>query len=207
MGGVTGGPDMQWLFSVARANGQSDLVVSYGSTTSAQLAVGFEEAAARLAGTAKGAPLDDIVLMPYLLLMRQSYELELKSAINEFAGVYRRHFDGNTEEWARTAVEARLKNELGHRLLQLYREMERIWNLLDLPERPLPDIAKTVDMFHQLDPHGVALRYAARIHKTQQSISFRDLHSVLADGLSSLRACVDYVVVGCAAVPTVDDLT
>jgi hypothetical protein len=62
------------------------LIVRYPFQDDAVFAFSYKESADRLASTFKGDAPDDLMLLPFLTLYRQAYELQLKVIVHFLAG-------------------------------------------------------------------------------------------------------------------------
>ena len=155
---MAGVPKDPQFFVQAAGIGRENLVISYGHVNTAELAAHFAEAGERLAATSSGTGTDDMILMPYLTVMRQAVELGLKSAIAELAKTYRNYVNSSPGKWSIADLNKRLRERHGHKLVPLWNELDAIWADLAMPEA-LPASAKVVvEQLHDLDPSGVKSR-------------------------------------------------
>jgi hypothetical protein len=87
------------------------LIVRYPHRTDRDYAYFYHEAANRLASTYTGKPDDDTILVPFLMLYRHAFELELKNLIRFLSNIrYRYHESGNSE-LPREAIDETLRNK------------------------------------------------------------------------------------------------
>ncbi|PQM73915.1 hypothetical protein C5Y44_10655 [Corynebacterium sp. J010B-136] len=66
------------IFSEHESKGIADLLVYSPGQSNKDYALAYHESAKRLAGTFKGQAGDDLILLPFLALYRQAFELQLK---------------------------------------------------------------------------------------------------------------------------------
>ena len=91
-------PTSTKLLSSAPAAAYKTQIVRYPHEDSGRLALSFRQAAERLGATYKGNPEDDALLLPYLTLTRQAFELELKHLIATLASYRQTYVEGVTPE-------------------------------------------------------------------------------------------------------------
>ncbi|MGF0312493.1 hypothetical protein [Rhodococcus sp. IEGM1428] len=146
------------LFRRFPATDQHGLVVQHQPHGDEEFAMYFREAGERLADTFSGRPSDDLLLVPWLFLMRHAVELTLKNTIR-FAGALRRrsdHGDDPTYPFDLAALAARLGKN--HRIAPLLTEVDHHLEALGVEKTP-GDVFLTLTQLSQADPTGTAFRY------------------------------------------------
>ena len=157
------------------------------------MALAYHDAALRLAASFHGKPEDDLILLPFLMLYRQAFELNLKHFVRYLAALRLRRIDPRNEELAADTVDKRLREKHGHRLAAIRDELIGHWTALSLPQ-PFPQsVSKVIDLFHADDPRGTALRYAGDIEVVGQRADFPALAKWLGEEYSLLNACFDWI--------------
>lgn len=170
-----------------------DLIVRYPYQRTSDYAFAYHEAAKRLASTFRGRPEDDTMLLPFLLLYRHAYELQLKQLITYLAAVRRRYRRDPDPKLAREALDKRLRREYRHRLEPLLNEFLEHFAALDLPQA-LPDgITATIMLLHEADSTGMSFRYAELLPNTQEHTNFPALAGLLDEQLTLLSLTEDVV--------------
>ncbi|MDQ0260490.1 hypothetical protein J2W20_002394 [Sinomonas atrocyanea] len=174
------------------------LVVKASNETDRHLAAFYAEAAERLAGTFKGQPADDMILLPFLTLYRQAYELELKSIIRDWTRLRRELADANDPFLDRENVNKRLRLKHRHNLDALLAEARSHFNELDerfdlraeFPEQ----VVRVIGLLHEADESGTTFRYVSDHHPSQEErIDFPNLVRMLKQAFDILGAVEDYV--------------
>lgn len=159
------------IFSQQPSGGMSDLVVYYPGQNDTEYALAYHDAAMRLASTFKGRAKDDLLLLPFLTLFRQAFELQLKINIKELVTLRIEFLDGNAPELECERSVDKFK-ELGHNLRKILNKSVVHYGSLHLPE-PFPDSVKdTIRGFHEADKGGTAFRYAGQLHGDEERINF-----------------------------------
>lgn len=168
------------------------LIVRYPYQTNRDYALSFRFAAKRLAETFTGAPIDDLILLPFLTLYRHAFELELKNLIHFLVATRMTYVEGKTTELRQAVSDERFK-EMGHNLYKLLNEAQKHYDVLDLDE-PFPkEVQKLIRMLHEADHSGTAFRYAGQLPDTQEHADFPDLATMLDQQYNNLSVITDYV--------------
>lgn len=171
---------------------QRRLIVRYPYQTDRNYAYAYHFAARRLAATFGGEPQDDLILLPFLTLYRQAFELELKNLIRFLVDVRMTYVEGSTPELEKAASNDRLKG-LGHNLHKLLNEAKKHYDSLKLRE-PFPaEVETLVGMLHEADGSGTAFRYAGQLPDVQEYADFPDLAALLDQQYDNLAVITDYV--------------
>ncbi|MCO1657123.1 hypothetical protein [Pseudonocardia humida] len=183
----------------------SRLIVRYPHQTDRDYALFYREAATRLAGTYSGQPIDDTILMPFLMLYRQAFELQLKNFIRYLASVRRRYHDSAAPSLSSDVVGERLKKTLGHNLAKLLNELLKHYEALDLAE-PFPSgVKKVIQMLHEADQRGTAFRYSGEMPESQDRADFPALAALLDEELGKLIAVEDWIDSMYSAAPSPEE--
>lgn len=181
------------------------LIVRYPYQTSRDYASSYKLAAKRLAETFTGDTIDDLILLPFLTLYRQAFELELKNFIHFPVGIRLTYVDGATHELEHASSEARFK-KLGHNLHKLLNEAKKHYAALGLNDSFPADVQLIIGMLHEADRNGTAFRHAGQLPHTQEYVDFPDLAALLDQQHESLAVIIDYVDGVCSAAPTLREL-
>jgi hypothetical protein len=181
------------------------LIVRYPYETDRDYAFFYHEAAHRLASTYKGEPIDDTILIPFLMLYRQAFELKLKNFVRYLASIRRRYHDPTNSELDFEAIKKRIRGELGHNLAKLLNELLKHYESLDLPEEFPEGTKRLVLMMHDADNRGTAFSYAGEMPESQDLADFPDLVEMLDEEFRLLSALEDWVDAIYSAAPEPDD--
>lgn len=184
----------------------SRLVVRYPYQTDTQYAHSYHFAAQRLATTFRGQPEDDLLLLPFLTLYRQAFELQLKNTVRSLVGLRRRYLEGWTAELAEAVSEKRFKDDLGHNLYGLLNEAKKHFEALDLPEDFPRSVEGMIAKLHEADKAGTAFRYAGLLPETQEHADFPDLAGMLDREFEMLCVVVDWAESLYEPMPTLDEI-
>lgn len=179
------------------------LIVQWPNQTDRDLAFFYHESAKRLASTYTGQPIDDTILLPYLMLYRQAFELQLKTFTKYLARIRREHREPNNPDLTAEAIATKLRrpNMIGHKLEPLLNELLAHFNALDLTE-PFPSgIKDLLALLHQADAPGTYFRYAGNLPTTQINVDFPDLASRFDQQFNMLQAVEDWLYELFRAVP------
>ncbi|WP_260283302.1 hypothetical protein [Propionibacterium freudenreichii] len=196
---------LQLLTSVPSKD-YSRLMVRYPYQTDDQYAHAYHFAAQRLATTFGGELIDDLLLLPFLTLYRQAFELQLKNTIRSLVGLRIRYVEGRTTELLGAVSEERFKNRLGHNLCRLLNETKKHFDALNLPE-PFPkSVEGMVAKLDEADHSGTAFRYAGLLPETQEHADFPDLATMLDREFRMLCAAADYPEGLYDSMPTLDEI-
>lgn len=183
----------------------SRLIVRYPYQTNRDYALSYRFAAKRLAETFTGDSIDDLILLPFLTLYRQAFELELKNLIQFLVITRMTYVEGRTSELEQARSDERFK-ELGHNLHKLLNEAKKHYDALDLDESFPPEVEKLIAMLHEADKSGTAFRYAGQLPNTQEHADFPDLAALLDQQYDNLTVITDYVDGLYSAGPTLNEL-
>lgn len=158
------------------------------------LAYAYAESAKRLASTRGGRPEDDLILLPYLQLMRHAYEVQMKALCQQFAAWTREGFgsevldEGQVDE---QALNKRLRREYRHDLDAVLRELQEQYAGME-PSESFPEVvAEVVRALHAADGSGTALRYTGSLGAEQESLDFPRLVTWLEEGFGILEVLAD----------------
>lgn len=160
----------------------------------------------RLAETFTGKTEDDFLLMPFLTLYRQAFELELKNTIKFLINIRILYVDGKTSELLVAIKEERIKQDFGHNLYKLLSEVKKHYDALELPEAFPKGVEKLIVMLHDADSAGTAFRYAGQLPNVQEHADFPDLAALLDDQFRMLSVVEDYVDGLYSAGPTLNEI-
>lgn len=182
------------LLDSVPASADKSMIVQWPNSSERDLAFFYQEAATRLAATHKGDPIDDTILLPYLMLYRQAFELQLKAFTKYLAAMRRKHREPNNPDLAPEALAARLRSRpIGHKLEPLLAELLSHYNALDLQE-PFPtEVADLLALLHQADGPGNYFRYSGNLPTQRTSVDFRDLASLFYSQFNMLQGVEDWV--------------
>lgn len=168
----------------------------------------YRHCADRLVESHQGNPEDDEILMPFLTLYRQAYELLLKDLALCIAAHHRR-FGNPSPEYSRHAMEVRIGNgekNFGHKLKRSFAWVSRELELLKLSNEKLPsELTKAVDLLHDIDPWGTNFRYPDPALREPLNVDIYKLQSVLATGIDWLSAVYDHTDETLGAAPSHSD--
>lgn len=195
------------LLSSSPAMAYRSQIVRYPYEDSGRVALSYRQAADRLASTFEGNPEDDSLLLPYLSLTRQAFELELKHLIATLASYRQVYVEGVTPELTLAQDPEHLRVTYGHNLHKLLTEVERQYAALKLPSVFPASIRKVIQAFHEDDKAGVAFRYAGQLPEVQEHADFPTLHKLLTEAYDDLSLLEDYVDGTLSPGPTLHDLS
>ena len=181
------------------------LIVRYPYQTDRDFALSYQFAAKRLAETFAGDPVDDLILLPFLTLYRQTFELELKNLIRFLVHTRSSYIEGRTPELVEAVSDERLRS-LGHNLHKLLNETKKHYEALDLDESFPAEVESLIGMLHEADKSGTAFRYAGQLPTTQEYADFPDLARLLDQQYENLTVITDYVDGLYSAAPTLKEL-
>jgi len=209
MGGIPNGPAPGGkplrLLQAVPSKVYNRLIVRHPYKTDGDYAFFYHEAANRLASTYTGEPIDDTILIPFLMLYRQAFELKLKNFIRYLAGIRLRYDESANSELDPKTIDEKLRKELGHNLAKLLNELLKHYAFLDLPEGFPESVKKLVWMMHDADKHGTAFRYARQMPESQDSADFPDLVEMLDKEFRLLSAGEDWIDAIYSAAPDPED--
>ncbi len=177
------------------------LIVRYPYQSDRDYAHAYHAAAQRLASTYTGEPEDDAILIPYLLLYRHAFELQMKDMIRQLVAWRRDYGYGASEALRPAELEEHLKNRLGHRLGAILRYVTLQYDAVE-PSEPFPDsVTQVVTMLHEADKAGMAFRYSGLLPETQDNADFFDLQTALDEQFDLLSVTLDPISAGIDAMP------
>ncbi|WP_454115181.1 hypothetical protein [Microbacterium lacticum] len=182
------------------------LIVSYPYRQTSDFAYFYEESAKRLASTYRGQAEDDVILLPFLFLYRQAFELQLKNIVAFLAHTRIAYVDGPSPELEQLTDTDYLKRTYGHSLHKLLQEAKKQYAALGMDE-PFPEnVEKFIMMLHEDDGSGMAFRYAGQLPNVQEHADFPDLVALFDENYSMLSVVVDGVDGVMSAAPTLNEL-
>lgn len=163
----------------------------------------FSETANRVAESYKANPADDAILMPYLTLYRQAFELLLKDMALSFGSFYRRTGSSLTEFSRENMDELIGQNGFGHSLHKSFAYFEKHFEALGFATQPLPvSLPRAVKLLHSTDPSGTNFRYPDEKLGEVLNINFPKLHEELQEAIGWLWAVISYVDDALDSVPS-----
>ena len=171
----------------------SRLIVRYPYQTDRDYAFFYHESANRLASTYTGEPIDDTILMPFLMLYRHALELQLKNLIRYLAAIRRRYHEPANPELYSESIDKNLRDKIRHNLAKLINELIKHYESLGLDEEFPESVKKLIRMMHDADNHGTAFRYAGQMPERQDSADFPDLVEMLDREFRLLDALEDWI--------------
>tara|TARA_R110002124_G_scaffold287131_1_gene470604 strand:- start:8745 stop:9335 length:591 start_codon:yes stop_codon:yes gene_type:complete len=184
--------EMQTLFTEYGATDRSNLIQYNQHMLDRHLvAVGYADSARGLRASYTAQPWDDVILLPFLFLWRQTIELQLKIVVKDLATL--RRLDGDLgPEFESDKVDARLQNPrlVGHKLDKLTAEMLEHVAALGLQENPAETI-QTHALLGALDNGGTGFRYAGVLNVPSADIDFKGLADALDNAYRLLEVVSD----------------
>ncbi|NTW39856.1 MAG: hypothetical protein HGA44_08185 [Cellulomonadaceae bacterium] len=182
------------------------LIVRYPYQSDGDYAHAYQSSAQRLASTYAGRAEDDLILIPYLMLYRHAFELQMKSMIRRLVD-WREVYGHGLDDGLRGAtLEAHLKDNLGHGLYPIFNDLRNRYYAIAGVERIPPSIEKIISMLHEADRHGVSFRYAGGLPDRQENVDFPDLCAVLDQEFDWLSVWLDPLGAGFDAMPHPSEL-
>lgn len=166
-------------------------------------AMHYRECADRLAASHRGGdPRDDAILMPFLTLYRQAYELLLKDLALCIAA-HRVHSGDHSSQYSRTNMEQTIRSRpWGHNLDTAFTWVTNEIDQLNLSDDDMPDeLTKAVELLHQIDPTGTAFRYPPENLSQSLNVDLKKLQTDLSDGYHWLEAVYDFTNETLSAAP------
>lgn len=180
------------LFAAHPDVSQSGLIMRFAWEDDVTLASAFQGSAKRLAATHAGDSTDDMILLPYLTLYRQAFELALKVTIRELAALRREVLGDTSPDLTRDSVNKKLQYKIKHNLLELWDELTKHFTEL-YPGQELPDtLTKLFHLLHETDSSGTAFRYTGGLEANTERLDFPSLASSLDTQFDLLIAVRDY---------------
>lgn len=201
-----GKPQPLRLLKSAPSKEYKRLIVRYPYQTDIDYANAYHFSAKRLAGTFSGQPVDDLLLLPFLTLYRQAFELQLKNTIRYLAGVRMTYIEGRTPELVDAVSEKHFMNDLKHNLHKLLNEVKEHYIKLNLPEEFPKTVETMVLNLHEADKAGTAFRYAGLLPESQDYADFPNLAEQLDTEFTLLTVVRDVAEGTYDPMPTLRDL-
>lgn len=198
-------PPLRLLTSVPNKD-YSRLVVRNPYQTDNEYAHAYHFSAKRLATTFGGKPIDDCLLLPFLMLYRQAFELQLKNTIHSLVSLRIRHREGRTPELLKARSKEHFKDKLGHNLYRLLSEAKKHFDALELPEVFPKSTEGIIIKLHEADSAGTAFRYAGLLPESQEHADFPDLAAMLNREFELLCLIPSYAEEFYGSVPTLDEM-
>lgn len=166
----------------------------------------YRHCADRLVKSHQGDPQDDEILMPFLTLYRQAYELLLKD-LALCVAAHQRRFGNPSSEYSIEAMESRIgPNDFGHKLKRSFAWVSRELDHLNLSNEKLPpELTKAIELLHGIDPSGTNFRYPDPKLTEPLNVDIHKLQSDLADGIDWLGAVYDHTEASLNAAPSLSD--
>lgn len=189
------GPPQANLFSANEATSLAHLIVFDPEMSESMLAVGYDDAAQRLAESYRGEPWDDVILMPLMFLWRQAIELSLKATIRDLCHLRRIGGDPDPTLHA-TKVDKRLRSfEVGHKLDRLLEELCLQLSAVGGPSLP-ESTQQTIRYLAELDASGTGFRYAKSLRAPEARVNIATLSATLRDAWLMVHVTIDAVTQG-----------
>lgn len=198
-------PPLRLLTSVPNKD-YSRLVVRYPYQTDGEYAHAYHFSAERLATTFSGKPIDDCLLLPFLTLYRQAFELQLKNTIRSLVSLRICHREGRTPELLKARSKEYFQDKLGHNLYKLLNEVKKHLDALELPRVFPKSTEGMIIKLHEADSAGTAFRYAGLLPESQEYADFPDLAAMLNREFELLCLITSYVEELYSSAPTVDEM-
>lgn len=171
------------------------MIVQSPNSSDRDLAFFYQQAAKRLAASHDGQPIDDVILLPYLMLYRQAFELQLKSFTKCLAAMRRKHREPSNPDLVPTVVASKLRrpSKIGHKLEPLLAELLSHYNALGLSEPFPPEVKSLLALLHQADGTGTFFRYSGNLPSETVRVDFRDLAALFDSQFLLLQGVEDWV--------------
>ena len=183
------------LFEVVPGREYNRLIVRYPYQDDSDQAYAYHSSAMRLASTYTAAPQDDAILLPFLMLFRQTFELKLKELIRMLSK-WRRKCDATYSETS-PGLDMRLRRHLRHDLSRLLSETDEHWQALKLGDVFPPTVKETILLVHAADGRGPSFRYSGGLPNVQESIDFPSLVELLDPEYGKLESAYDWIEEAC----------
>lgn len=183
------------LFAVNEATSLSHLIVFDPDMSETMLAVGYDDAAQRLAASYKGEPWDDVILLPLLFLWRQAIELSMKAAIRDLCRLRRINGDSDDKLIAVNVNKRLRSSKVGHRLGALMEELKEHLSAVGGPTMPL-EVQETIEQLKELDESGTGFRYANSLKVKEARINVATLTETLRHAWLTVHVTIDAVTNG-----------
>lgn len=169
------------------------LIVQWPHQTDRDLAFFYSESANRLASTFSGQPIDDTILLPFLTLYRQAFELQLKSFTRYLAAVRKKYHEPNNPTLSADEVDKRLRSRaIGHKLQPLLEELLEHYAALNLSE-PFPgEVEQLLLLIHHADEPGTYFRYSGNLPDQKTNVDFPNLVERFKEQFNLLQGVEDW---------------
>lgn len=169
------------------STGYRGLIALQRGQTPEYYAASYHEAAQRLAHSFAGKPQDDLMLLPFLSLYRQAFELQIKVTLSDLYDYRLRFVEGKTPRLREPTTESKLRN-MRHDLGRLTKELEK--ELADLGFHSLlaPTAKQLILDLDETDQRGTAFRYAGELADSQAHADFPALAELLNQEFGNLSA-------------------
>lgn len=168
------------------------LVVQWPHQTDRDLAYFYSESANRLASTFAGNPIDDTILLPFLTLYRQAFELQLKSFTKYLAVARRKYLDPSNLTLSDDQVNRRLRGRaIGHKLEPLLGELLQHYEAFNLNESFPREVQRLLLLIHHADEPGTYFRYSGNLPTQQTNVDFPNLVARFQEQFNLLQAVED----------------
>lgn len=184
-----------------------NMVVLRSTQSGDDVALAYSESAQRLADTFKGRPIDDLILLPFLALYRQAYELELKNSIRFLATLRIKYVGGDSDHLRRLCSAKYLRETYGHNLAKLVREARHQFDELRLPEPYPSEVEEMVERLHEADRAGTAFRYAGELPAHEEHSHFPNLAARLSESFRALENTSSWAEYCYSETPTLQEVT
>ncbi|NUU33386.1 hypothetical protein [Arthrobacter sp. C9C5] len=181
------------LLNAAPSTVYERLIVQWPYQTDRDLAFFYSESANRLASTFSGKPIDDTILLPFLTLYRQAFELQLKSFTRYLAAARRKYREPSNPALSAEEVNRRLRGRaIGHKLQPLLEELLEHYAALNLSE-PFPqEVQQLLLLIHHADEPGTYFRYSGNLPAQQTNVDFPNLVARFKEQFNLLQAAEDW---------------
>lgn len=168
----------------------------------------YRECADRLVQSRCGDPKDDEILLPFLTLYRQAYELLLKDLALCIAAHQVRFGDPNPD-YSNKNMKVRIgpgKGNWGHSLYQSFKWVSDEIDQLKLSDEKLPrELTLAVNLLHGVDPSGTKFRYPDPELNRTLKIDIYKLQADLSAGIDWLWAVYSHTEEMLSAAPSAGD--
>lgn len=169
------------------------------------LAYSYNYAAEKLASSAEGVPSDDCLLLPFLSLHRQSFELQLKNTIRFMAILNTKYIGSIASDHLEEIMNGKLEKKLGHNLHKLLNEVHKLYDTLELPESFPEPVTSMILKLHKADKNGTAFRYGENLPETQEYADFPELNKLISAQFTTLCVVSDYAEYAYEGSPTLQE--
>jgi hypothetical protein len=181
------------LLNAAPSTVYERLIVQWPHQTDRDLAFFYSESANRLASTFSGQPIDDTILLPFLTLYRQAFELQLKSFTRYLAAARKKYHEPSNPALSADEVDKRLRSRtIGHKLQPLLEELLEHYAALNLSE-PFPgEVEQLLLLIHHADEPGTYFRYSGNLPEQRADVDFPVLVERFKEQFNHLQGVEDW---------------